>query len=111
MGGVSKSTGAETIAQPVSPTDGGDASSGDRLSGGRGDDDDHVPEGKATVDEVSRRQARIIRALSVASALNCTSWFMMIPVRSISHSLALSNTSFRGHTEHCQLGTQVLVKL
>ena len=26
--------------------------------------------------------------------------------RPSSHSLALSNTSFRGHTEHCQLGIQ-----
>ena len=84
MGRVNESGGgadAGTMVRPVSTTDGGDARSGDRLSGGRGDDDDHVPDGKATAGEACRRQARIIRALSVASALNCTSWFMMIPVR------------------------------
>lgn len=31
-------------------------------------------------EEAAARRARVIRSLSIASAFNCTSWFMMIPV-------------------------------
>lgn len=109
MGRVNESSGrsdAETMVQPVTPTGSPDANNDDKPTGVQGECADH----RATEDEANRRrQARIIRALSVASAFNCTGWFMMIPVRSTSDSLGLSGTSFHGHTELCQIGTRVML--